>query len=268
MKNKPYLLGLFFILLFTISCSPSRNPDGTLKVVPTRFARLGNNLCRALEQDPRILKEAVKHVNLSPTNFKKFAQIYKTAPQGKSELDALAEKIVSNLNIQNAVVAKAPVKGLYRAMEKTSISYAGDASKLKDLIRNTIVTPHSKIPEIKRALVRANAVVSETLATADPLGYSGVNSKIRTSNGVWGEIQVNTPGMIFAKESEVNTRMILGNKAFEALREKLKGFTPGKGHDYYEKWRSPATDALAKKKIEAESKAYYDSIRNVLGENN
>ena len=263
------LLSKYSLLIFlalSISCSPARNSDGTLKAVPEKFANLGNNLCQALTKNPNILKEAIRSVDLSAESFQKFAKVYNKAPAGKSELDSLAEKIVKNLNNRDATVAKAPVKGLYRAIEKTSIVYEGDPTQLKDLIRNTIVSPASKIAEVKKLLNQNRAVVSETFATSDPLGYSGINSKFLTKDGVWGEIQVNTPGMIYAKEDANTTRLILGDKKFESLREKLKGFEPGLGHHYYEQWRSPAASASKKAKIEIKSKDYYNSIRETLGE--
>jgi hypothetical protein len=259
-------LSLLILLSLAISCSPTRNSDGTLKVVPQRFANLGNNLCQALTKNPTILKEAVKNVELSAVGFEKFAKVYVNAGTGKSELDSLAEKIVKNLDSSDATVAKAPVKGLYRSLEKTSIVYGGDANKLRDLIRNTIVSPASKIAEVKSLLSKNKAIVAQTFAGSDPLGYSGINSKYLTKNGTWGEIQVNTPGMIYAKENANTTRMILGDEKYEILRKKLQGFEPGLGHHYYEQWRSPATSEIKKAKIELESREYYNSIRKTLGE--
>ena len=194
-----------------------------------------------------MLKEAIRSVDLSAESFQKFAKIYNKAPAGKTELDSLAEKIVKNLNTKEATVAKAPVKGLFRSIEKTAISYSGDPSRLRDLIRNTIVSPSSKIAEVKKHFFKKNnAVVSQTFASSDPLGYSGINSKYLTKDGVWGEIQVNTPGMIFAKEDAKTTRLILGDKKYESLRRQLQGFEPGLGHHYYEQWRSPTASASKK----------------------
>ena len=251
-------------LSLIISCAPRRNADGTLKVVPILYRNLGNNICSAAKNKAPILKKAVTELKFNPAQFNQFAKLYKNAPRGKSELDSLAEKIVKNLQTDQATVATAPVKGLYRSLEKVAINYSHDSSQIKDLIRNTIVTPKSRWELVKKMLKENNAIVSETLADSDPLGYSGINSKFFTVSGIWGEIQANTPAMIFAKENEETASAILGAQRYKELKLKAGDVKPGLGHEYYEKWRAPGISETEKAQIERDSIAYYKEVRKRL----
>ena len=92
------------------------------------------------------------------------------------------------------------------------------------------------------------------------MGYSGVNGTMKTSSGLTGEIQVNSPEMIFAKESPANARAILGEETYNNIAGRA-GVEGGRGHALYEQHRSlPVNDPL-REGIAQESMSYYDHIR-------
>ncbi len=93
---------------------------------------------------------------------------------------------------------------------------------------------------------------------SDRLGYKGHAIIYRTSNGVYGEVQVNTPEMIYAKETESRGRKMLGDKKYEEIARRI-GVKGGLGHQLFEEWRvlNDETDLRRKKEIQNQSKQYY-----------
>ncbi|MCK5871066.1 MAG: hypothetical protein KAG45_10650, partial [Methyloprofundus sp.] len=143
--------------------------------------------------------------NLSNKNQKIFDDIYAKAPDAKREIDGLADEIADSVN---GKVAKAPIKSKDRAVEKIVNDYEGDPSKIKDLARNTIITSDKDLDSVVAQLREKGANVKIIDGKSDPLGYSGVNTTVKTNKGLTGEIQVNTPEMIYAKEPESMARVL------------------------------------------------------------
>lgn len=163
-------------------------------------------------------------------------------------------------------VAKAPIKSRARAMEKITNDYGGDASRIKDLARNTIIVSSDKMDSVVAALIQRGAKVKVINGATDPMGYSGVNSTIKTQAGIVGEIQVNTPAMIYAKEYEAMAKALLGDNRYSLIATK-SGLPSGRGHQFYEQWRQLPSSNLGRPRIEAQSKAYYDTIRGAVNGN-
>jgi hypothetical protein len=192
-------------------------------------------------------------------NVDDFATIYSKAPSAKAEIDTLADTIASKYD---GTVAKAPIKTEERAQQKINSDYDGDATQIKDLARNTIIVDSSKIDSVVADLTSNGANVKTISSTTDELGYSGINAKIQTNTGITAEIQVNTPEMIFAKESETNARKLLGDEAYNQIAAK----TPvqgGLGHTLYEEWRViPNKNSGAAKVLAEKSRQYYNTVRS------
>ncbi len=183
---------------------------------------------------------------------------YLKAPAAKLEIDTIADEIAAQFNGQ---VAKAPIKSQERALEKIMSDYGGNANRIKDLVRNTIIVDHNDIEATVSALRARNFNVKIIDGAADPLGYSGINSTIKTQAGITGEIQVNTPAMIYAKEPAAIAKLLLGAKQYQSIAAGTK-ITGGQGHVYYEQWRKlPLSDPM-KDTIKEKSKTYYKTIRN------
>jgi len=163
-------------------------------------------------------------------------------------------------------VAKAPIKSQERAIQKIMSDYDGDATKIKDLARNTIIVSPDKLGSAVEELAKRGANIKVVDGTKDPLGYSGVNSTIKTQAGIVGEIQVNTPAMIYAKESETMARALLGDDLYTSIATK-SGIPGGQGHKLYEQWRVLSDADPGRHAIEAQSKAYYDAVRGSINGN-
>ncbi|WP_020160579.1 hypothetical protein [Methylobacter marinus] len=204
-------------------------------------------------------KHSQKDANI-PRNFE---PIYEKAPAAKKEIDSMADEIAEKFN---GKVAKAPLKSRERAIEKIMNDYDGDATRIKDLARNTIIVSPDKMDVVVNELVNRGANVKVINGETDPLGYSGVNSTIKTQAGIVGEVQVNTPAMIYAKESETMARALLGDEIYNSVATKT-GIAGGQGHKFYEQWRTLADGDPMRPIIESQSKAYYESIRNLTNGN-
>jgi hypothetical protein len=188
-----------------------------------------------------------------------FEEIYAKAAAAKAEIDAVADKIAAKYG---GTVAKAPIKSRARALEKIANDYGGDPTKIKDLARNTIIVPADKIASVTEELAQRGAKVKIIDGAADPLGYSGVNSSFMSKAGIPGEIQVNSPQMIFAKEPEALARNLLGSDTYDAVASRA-GVPGGLGHSYYEDWRTMNPTSSGAEAIAKKSKAYYDTVRGL-----
>jgi hypothetical protein len=184
-------------------------------------------------------------------------EMYEAAPAAKAEIDQMATEIA---NEHGGTVAKAPLKSKERALEKANNDYGGDASRVSDIARNTIVVPKEKISDVASALKDRGARVKEIAPETDEFGYSGVNAKVQTKAGIIGEIQVNSPEMIYAKEKPEVAREILGKDQHETIAQKY-GVPGGKGHELYEKARTLPPDSPERAALAKESREYYDNFR-------
>lgn len=175
------------------------------------------------------------------------------APAAKAEIDALAEIIATEFG---GNVVKTPIKGRRRALEKILIDYAGDASRIKDLARNTIVIEAERIPGVLSRLETLGARIKVIKRSDNPLGYSGINATLLTGSRLTAEIQISTPQMIFARTRPEKARAILGNELYEKIAGDV-GVPGGRGHDLYEEWRALAPDSSRATVIALESREYY-----------
>jgi hypothetical protein len=173
----------------------------------------------------------------------------------------MADEIASMFGGQ---VAKAPIKSQERAIQKIMNDYGGDASRIKDLARNTIIVSPDKMDSVVAELAKRGANVKVINGATDPLGYSGVNSTIKTQAGIFGEVQVNTPAMIYAKESEAMSRILLGDHMYSSIAAR-SGISGGQGHKFYEQWRVLSPNSTQAQSIAEQSRANYEAIRRANG---
>jgi DNA topoisomerase IB/GNAT superfamily N-acetyltransferase len=189
-----------------------------------------------------------------------FQSVYAKAPAAKEEVDSLASRI-ARIADRGSSVIKAPVKSEGRALEKIRNDYQGDATRIKDLARNTILADKAQHDLIVEHLKQAGADIKVITATADPMGYSGVNATLLTQAGIRAEIQVNSAHMIYAKEPESLAKILLGEERWNAIAAET-GLPGGLGHKFYEEYRSLPPGDPNLKRLETESRAYYDQIRS------
>jgi hypothetical protein len=211
----------------------------------------------AAQNAPREAAAVLKEECIVDKVSRELDRMYEAAPAAKSEIDTLAKEIADK---HGGKVAQAPLKGKERAMEKAIEDYGGDASRVSDLARNTIIVPKEKMADVVAELeargIKVNVVDPET----NPFGYGGANSKVNTAAGIKGEIQVNTPEMIFAKESPANARAQLGDELYEKIANETGG-PGGKGHELYEQARSLPPDSPERAQLEQQSREYYQRFR-------
>jgi hypothetical protein len=170
----------------------------------------------------------------------------------------------SNALAERMGVAVTPVniKSRKRILEKAIADYGGDVFEVSDMIRNTFISSAENIPALISEIGKQFNVI-ERKAQAFATGYTGHLFKIWVRKGVKGEIQVNTPQMIYAKES--SAKELLGTKLFNEIKNKSK-MPHGLGHKYYEEYRilSREDQLSAKGRALAEkSKDYYQKAKAI-----
>lgn len=199
-------------------------------------------------------------VKLAPKKVNDFIKkSYKEAPKAKKEIDSIATDFAKKYN---GVAALAPLKKQDKVLFNIKNKYNGDMTKVTDIARNTIVVdnPGKVFTELKNKKGYFSGKYVDP--TKDPLGYSGYNTKFKASNGHIAEIQINSPGMIYAKEPAESAIAQLGKKLYDKLNKQYGGIG-GKGHKYYDKWallrsqgKIKESNILAKK-----SQKYYSKFK-------
>lgn len=237
--------------------SHQASPTGVPRRNSTSEGLLRQQLSVKAKAEAATAAHASKEVKLTSTD-PAFRKIYQDAEKAKTQIDDIADEIALALG---GKVAKAPIKSEVRALEKINTDYGGDPARIKDLARNTIIVNEKDIAPATDKLRAKGAEVKVIDGSKDPLGYSGVNSVMMTDAGIYAEIQVNSPAMIYAKEPEHLARTLLSDSTYDEISEK-SGEPGGLGHTHYEKWRNLLQDSSDAQKIADTSRDYYNKIRN------
>jgi hypothetical protein len=190
------------------------------------------------------------------------------AKASADEVDKVGKGYAEKLG---GVVTPINLKSEDSILRKVNDEEAGNVGAIKDAVRNTVV------------IDRANIGSARDLVASDPrfspenggrikiqegdqfFGYSGMIANFKTENGTMAEMQINTPAMIFAKESEKGARAVLGNEKYDAIA-KQTGLPGGQGHKLYEEIRvlnvkgaSPA-DLKKVEDLKNQSRNYYKNF--------
>ncbi len=140
------------------------------------------------------------------------------------------------LKFPGAIAAVAPVKSHARAMEKTVKENFGDPTKLKDILRSTVVAKDPKQLEEIVSSMHQEKNKHRYKYQSTHMGYKGHLFNFKYPNGVIGEIQANLPHRIYGKENEKDAKGILTPKLYSQLKKKLD--MEGDAHGrFYEKQR-------------------------------
>lgn len=135
------------------------------------------------------------------------AKEYEAAAAQKPKFDMQVQDIAHELGITRAPLIPEELKGVDRATAKIMGDYGGDATKIKDLTRATLVVDS---PEQAMAVINSaqgkfgdlhglrNALMPDSAPTS-PAGYRDVKMNIRLGDHT-AELQVNVPEMIEAKK--------------------------------------------------------------------
>ena len=129
---------------------------------------------------------------------------YVKAAEVKPAFDRSVRAIADKIGTSHDPLIPPTLKGAARAAEKVIADYGGDASKVKDLVRATVVVDNVAQADaaIKAAIAKFGEPTKQrntldtAVETAD--GYRDVNLNFKV-NGHTVELQVNLPEMIAAK---------------------------------------------------------------------
>lgn len=132
---------------------------------------------------------------------------------------------------------------------------------MKDTVRTTVIVEEEQIEACKAAAQKIDGFARLKVQLPEKMdGYSGNIVNIETNNGIFGEIQINTPEMIYGKQDEKTALSMLGEKRYNAIR-KATGIEGGLGHDLYEVIRvldrRIPEQMRMKELLVADSKEYY-----------
>lgn len=202
------------------------------------------------------ISESMVPGNIRAKFDSQISDVIKKANEAAPELDNIANTIADK---HGATVTPTQIKGLDSLIRKATLEYGGVYSRVTDAVRNTIVANKNIIDKIIAEFEKVVGHV-RTKPQNTPMGYTGNIVNIETANGLIGEIQVNTPKMIYAKNSPDSARAILGNDLYSQIAKET-GLEGGLGHKYYEQWRllDQNNEADLKRMIELEklSNQYY-----------
>lgn len=141
---------------------------------------------------------------LSPESRKTLDDLYTKAAAAKGEFDFRLGEIAHQAFGR---YIEAPIKGIERAVEKITGDYAGDAARMKDILRSTIEvdTPAQAAAVIDQIKQNFNVLEKESkdsLTTDKPAANGYRDAKIIVDmNGVKAEVQIHVPEMLAAKSA-------------------------------------------------------------------
>lgn len=192
------------------------------------------------------------------------ALLMNKAKQVGNVVQDIAERIAGE---HGAIVTPINYKGfasLYRKVHYADQYGVRTAlTEVKDSVRNTIVLD-GDLDSVIKDLAKDSHWLRTKVQTADKFcGYSGNIVNLTMDNGVVAEIQVNTPKMIFAKESEKHARAILGDELYDKIAKET-GMEGGLGHKLYEQIRvlDKVADAEKKASLEKQMRDYYSHFQS------
>ncbi len=193
-------------------------------------------------------------------NTKEVPELYiAISKKHESSFITSIQKLVQGLNVH---VTPTNLKSDNRIMQKAHNDYEDNIYDVKDIVRTTIVAEQSLIDGILNKINEEFNVYRYKKQSFEESGYSGHIFNIKTSNGTFAEIQVNTPQMIYGKEKDA--KLIIGEELFNAIKSK-SGSEHGLGHSWYEKVRT-LNDDTDKELIDELNKLqrdYYNALKRI-----
>lgn len=190
-------------------------------------------------------------------NEKTFERYYDFHEKYYSKFREYVSELAEKYN-GDAVVP--PPKTKSGSYEKVNNDYDGDHTKLKDILRATLVVENSeKALNVYNDLRKNNKVHKAHFDFNNP-AYQGANVVIEKDNRKM-EIQINTPYNLALKDNDD-----FGNPAIKRNLEMLNdaGFEPGVGHKYYEILRSNEDNPEVYEQVKGDMAQYYSEGREFL----
>lgn len=205
----------------------------------------------------KFLSRGLRHI----AQKRRFNAMYSQAPAAKQEIDGLAASLA---NKYRGKVVQAPLKGRGRAWEKVINDYAGDASKIKDIARNTLVVKPNNIGNVIKDLQGQGASIKVVSSLQGDAGYRGVHATIHTRSGLLAEMQVHTPNMIVANLPEEAARGALGPQIYGDINNFVtrNGYSSGRAHSLYEVIRDANQSIRIRDEAASNLREYFSFIND------
>lgn len=123
---------------------------------------------------------------------------------GSSAIMATAADLLARPTISAPLVMIADIKGGDRVDRKAQIAYNGDYSRIRDMVRGSIVVPRADqldeaLEALERSGMRLAVAPKDRVNTPAPGGYRDVMLNVELDNGHIAEVQVVTPAVFAAK---------------------------------------------------------------------
>lgn len=189
------------------------------------------------------------------------------AHQLQGRLVVETQKVAAGIPGARVLVPPSGSKDIETARAKVNRDYGGDWLSIKDMARCTLVVPSQLLLDRAVLAIRAHFRASNgftvfeekvTIGAFNDAGYSGLTLFVE-SGGNKGEIQVNTPPLMYAKSLSM-FRKTLGD-----LEPKMIATYPlvhgGLGHQLYEVYRVQPQTPIGRAHAHA-SKLYYNYFRS------
>lgn len=207
------------------------------------------------KQQESVLDVNKKDLELAEAKVKKMLAV-------KKNFDDVSQAVCQEVG---CIVSSTNIKKPMRIVQKMA-SDGFTIDDIKDVMRNTfVVNSDSDVDKVIKAISKHYKVVRVKRQTPDRFaGYSGNIVNVELPNGEIGEMQVNTPQMIFGKEVERDAKMILGDGLWERLKANAGNLIPGLGHRMYEVLRDDSIDPERRAFVKKNSIIYYYRIRKIL----
>ena len=219
-----------------------QSPNAT-KNVPEKFnkwcERNAKKLDKARERGklPYFVRDNMKRVgnivgwNEEDILAKEITDVRKMARSSGNEIQSIAESIARKYGAKCTPINFKSEDSIRRKVllerEETPLSSPKD---LKDAVRTTIIANSKNIDPIINDLVKQKSFMRLKKQNTT-MGYVGNIVNLLTNNGLVAEIQVNTPYMIYAKESPKVAKQILGESMWNKIKQETK-LEGGLGHKF------------------------------------
>jgi hypothetical protein len=178
------------------------------------------------------------------------------------------EKVKAMIPGSVVLIPPSGAKSLERAREKVNDDYGGDWLEIKDMARCTLVVELPMLIDTAIRAIKAQFRASNgftvfeektTIGALNSAGYSG-NTVFVSSGGHKGEIQINTPALMYAKSLHEFRNALPGK---EALIKATYPLVPGGlGHMLYDTHRDKKKTEDVRRTYGHASKLYYNYFRS------
>ncbi len=200
---------------------------------------------------------------LSDTIDKPIRAVMRKAKQSGPEIDEIGKDIAKKYD---GTVTPINFKSKDSIKRKVYTELGGELGQLKDSVRNTVVVPYKDLEKVVADLKTDSRFTRVKLQDGpEYYGYKGVITNVQTKNGTIAEMQVNSPGMIYAKVPKEEALRVMSEDTYNNI-SKVSGLEGGRGHYYYEEIRviNPATASpeqiLKRDRLITESNKYYSKF--------